>query len=103
MFAVAEMLEHCPPAEPFAEEPLGELTDLDGEPFSIAKEDGAFVVTGRAMDRLVDSVNFDNEESLNYFHRSLRAAWCVIDALREQGAQEGDSVVVGGMEFDFVE
>ena len=102
MFAVAEMLEHCPPTEPFAEEPLGELTDLDGEPFSIAKEDGAFVVTGRAMDRLVDSVNFDNEESLNYFHRSLRRMG-VIDALREQGAQEGDSVVVGGMEFDFVE
>lgn len=102
MFAVAEMLEHCPPAEPFAEEPLGELTDLDGEPFSIAQEDGAFVVTGRAMDRLVDSVNFDNEESLNYFHRSLRRMG-VIDALREQGAQEGDSVVVGGMEFDFVE
>ena len=54
------------------------------------------------MDRLVDSVNFDNEESLNYFHRSLRRMG-VIDALREQGAQEGDSVVVGGMEFDFVE
>ena len=26
-----------------------------------------------------------------------------IDALREAGAQEGDSVVIGEMEFDFVE
>jgi len=27
----------------------------------------------------------------------------VIDALREKGAKEGDSVVIGDMEFDFVE
>ena len=102
MFAVAEMLESCPPAEPFAEEALGELDGTEDETFAIAREDGAFVVSGRAMDRLVASVNFQNEESLNYFHRSLRRMG-VIDALRAQGAQEGDAVVVGGMEFDFVE
>ena len=102
MFAVAETLESCPPAEPFAEEPLGELDFSDAEPFEIAREGGAFVVTGRAIEQLVESVNFDNEESLNYFHRSLRRLG-VIDALRERGAGEGDSVVVGDMEFDFVE
>ena len=67
-----------------------------------AIENGVYYVTGRSMDRLIDSVNFDNEESLNYFHRTLRR-WGVIDALRAKGAQEGDSVVVGDMEFDFVE
>jgi GTP-binding protein len=54
------------------------------------------------MDRLIESVNFDNEESLNWFHRSLRRLG-VIDALRGEGAKEGDSVVIGDMEFDFVE
>ena len=61
-----------------------------------------YFVSGRAMDRLIASVNFDNEDSLNYFHRSLRRLG-VIDALREKGAEEGDTVVVGEMEFDFVE
>ena len=62
----------------------------------------AFVVTGAAMERLVDSVNFDSEDSINFFHRSLRRLG-VIDALREKGAKEGDTVVIGEMEFDFVE
>ena len=60
------------------------------------------VVSGASMDNLIRSVNFENEDSLNCFHRMLRK-WGVIDALREAGAQEGDSVVIGEMEFDFVE
>ena len=62
----------------------------------------AYVVAGASMDNLIRSVNFENEDSLNYFHRMLRK-WGVIDALREAGAQEGDSVVIGEMEFDFVD
>ena len=96
------MLDACPPAEPFLEEALGDLDDLNGEPFAVEAENGVYFVSGREMDRLMQSVNFDNEESLNYFHRSLRRLG-VIDALRAAGAQEGDSVVIGEMEFDFVE
>jgi GTP-binding protein len=97
------MLESCPPAEPFAEEELAELSELEsGEPFAIAVENGAYVVSGREVDRLIASVNFGNEESLNYFHRSLRRLG-IIDALREKGAKEGDTVIVSDMEFDFVE
>ena len=102
MFATVEMLKACPPAEPFSEEELFELDDLAGAPFDVEVEGGVYFVSGRAMDRLIDSVNFDNEDSLNYFHRSLRRLG-VIDALREKGAREGDTVVVGEMEFDFVE
>ena len=102
MFATVEMLKTCPPAEPFSEEELYELDDLAGAPFEIEVEGGVYFVSGRAMDRLIASVNFDNEDSLNYFHRSLRRLG-VIDALREKGAEEGDTVVVGEMEFDFVE
>jgi len=59
-------------------------------------------VTGPGMERLIDSVNFDDQESLNWFHRTLRRLG-VIDALREAGAQEGSSVRIGDMEFDFIE
>ena len=102
LYATVELLETCPPAEPFMEETLGDLDDLNGEPFAVEAENGVYFVSGREMDRLMESVNFDNEESLNYFHRSLRRLG-VIDALREKGAKEGDSVVIGEMEFDFVE
>ena len=102
MYATSEMLATCPPAEPFSEEELGELTDMSGEPFTIEVDHGVYFVTGREADRLLNSVNFDNEDSVNWFHRSLRRLG-IIDALREKGAHEGDSVVFGDMEFDFVE
>ena len=54
------------------------------------------------MQRLIDSVNFDDEDSLNWFHRTLSDRG-VIDALREAGASEGSTVRIGDMEFDFIE
>lgn len=100
MGAVVRMLPTLPEAAVFEEEmPLDEGAQA---PFTVSMEGGVYVVTGPAMDQLMDSVNFADQESLNYFHRTLRK-WGVIDALREAGAQEGDSVVIGEMEFDFVE
>ena len=49
-----------------------------------------------------ESVNFDDHESLNWFHRTLRKMG-VIDSLREKGAGEGSTVRIAGMEFDFIE
>ena len=102
MFATAEMLAACPPAEPFAEEALYEYEDVAGAPFTVEQDGGLYFVSGREMDRLIAAVNFGNEESVNWFHRSLRRLG-VIDALREAGAKEGDTVVIDDMEFDFVE
>ncbi len=64
--------------------------------------DGVFLVTGVSMDSLVDAVNFSDYESMNWFHKTLRASG-VIDRLRELGAQEGDMVRLGEMEFDFID
>ena len=63
---------------------------------------GVCEVRGAGVERLIESVNFDDYESLNWFHRSLRKMG-VIDALREAGAAEGAAVRIGEMEFDFVE
>ena len=61
-----------------------------------------FVVNGSAVNQLLDSVNFSDEESLNWFHRTLRRAG-IIDALRDAGAKEGSTVRIDDMEFDFIE
>ena len=103
MRATVRMLKTCPEAEPFAEEELFDF-DLDSQDsgFEIQRRDGAFELSGASIDHLIASVNFGNEESLNYFHRTLRRMG-VIDALREAGASEGDTVRIDDMEFDFVE
>lgn len=97
----ADRLEELPPVQHFTEE-----IDLDEEikpsTFEVQKDGNVYEVIGTSMERLLDSVNFDDEESMNWFHRTLRR-WGVIDALRNAGAQEGDTVRIGDMEFDFVE
>ena len=96
----ADLLRAMPAAEPFLEEEPMEI--VEEEPFSIEMDGDVFVLSGPAIDWLFNSVNFEDELSLNYFHRTLRR-WGVIDALRARGAKEGDSVRIEDMEFDFVE
>ena len=61
-----------------------------------------YVVSGPAVEHLIASVNFGDEESMNWFHRSLRKMG-IIDALRKRGANESSTVRMDEMEFDFVE
>lgn len=101
MNCVCETLNQLPPAMPFAEEEM--LPEqLQGAKFEISRDGRAFVVTGSAVTHLLDSVNFEDEESLNWFHRTLRRTG-IIDALRQAGAQEGSTVRMDEMEFDFVD
>ncbi len=97
----ARQLEELPPILHYQEEESpDEKENLDS--FEISVEKGVFVVSGPGMERLIESVNFDDLESLNWFHRTLRRLG-VIDALRDAGAREGSTVQIDGMEFDFVE
>ena len=54
------------------------------------------------MERLINSVNFDDSDSIKWFHLTLRRTG-VIEALREAGAKEGDSVQIEDMQFDFID
>ena len=97
----ARMLETLPPVLHYAEEEEPE-PDEDLDEFSVEVEDHVFIVSGRGMERLIDSVNFSDQESLNWFHHTLRRLG-VIERLRRAGAGEGSTVRIGDMEFDFVE
>ena len=101
MDCVAGTLAALPPAAPFAEEEmLPESLEKTG--FGVTLDGSVFVVSGGAVNQLLDSVNFSDEESLNWFHRTLRRAG-IIDALRQAGAKEGSTVRIDDMEFDFIE
>ncbi len=100
MNAVVRMLQTLPEATVFQEEPEEEAEEE--EPFTVTRDGGVFIVAGPLCERLLGSTNFDDTESLGWFHRTLRARG-VIDALRAAGAKEGDSVLFGDMEFDFID
>ena len=69
--------------------------------FKISKEDGVYRVLGAWIEHLVNSTNFDDTDSLQYFQRLIRKKG-VIDALEKAGVQEGDLVALHDLEFEFI-
>ncbi len=83
-----------------------EIFDLDEmrqqeEEMRVEIEDGVFVVTGGRVRKIVGSTNFDDYESMQYFQRALIKCGA-IKALEKAGVQEGDTVHMYGIEFDYV-
>ena len=98
---IAKELKTLPPILHYeAEEDISEISDQ--APFRVVFDGAVYEVQGPSIEQLIDSVNFEDLDSLNWFHRMLRQLG-VIDALREAGAGEGATVCIGDMEFDFVE
>jgi len=99
---IVEQLEKLPAPEPMPHEEF-EYEKPDYESFEIAKdEDGAFVVIGSLVDLMVRNVVLDDMDSLAYFQKTMKEKG-VIKALRKAGAKDGDVVVVGEIEFDFID
>lgn len=96
-------LQKLPPITVFETElDINEITiDKSGPGFEINVENGVYVLTGSWIQAVGGSVNFSDEESLQFFQRSLRRKG-VIDALEDAGIQEGDIVRIGDLEFEFV-
>jgi len=65
-------------------------------------DDGVLVVRGPVVERMVAMTNLDSEDSVRWLHRRLERMG-VLKALREAGAQHGDTVRIAETEFDFVE
>lgn len=63
-------------------------------------DDGAFVITGTRIERLVAMTNFDDDMSLRRFQRIWR--YMELDKLlQKEGIQEGDTVRIYSMEFEY--
>lgn len=66
----------------------------------VRKENEDYIVEGEFVERLLNSVFFDDVDSLRYFQDMLRRKG-IVDKLRELGIQEYDSVFICGHEFEF--
>ena len=62
---------------------------------------GVWVVEGEWLERLMTNVNFDDRESLAWFHKVLKKTK-VFEQLEEKGVQDGDTISIYGFEFDYV-
>lgn len=98
---VAEILKNYPEDIVFEEE-YEEYDEVavDQEPFTIEVEDGVYVVRGVGVEKMIGYTNIDTEKGFAFFQRYLKEKG-IIEALEEKGIQEGDTVRIYDMEFEF--
>ena len=99
---MARVLAELPPPQPIEHEAFV-YERPDESSFEIVRDDdGAYVVLGPLVDLLERNVVLDDSDSLAYFQKTLRDK-NVIKQLRKAGAKDGDTVVIGEIEFDFID
>lgn len=103
MDKIAEELSKLPPIsvfEPNYVKPIDEQYNVNN--IKIVKDGEIYVIESKWAERLLDSVNFDDYDSMQYFQKSLIDSG-IIDMLRKAGATEGCTVRIGETELDFVD
>ena len=101
--AVARKLATLPPVKRYESEevPMAVLEKKKNDGFTITVEDGVYIVEAEWLYRILSKTDLDDYASLQYFQTVLQTSG-ILDALREKGIQEGDTVSIYDLEFDYV-
>ena len=68
--------------------------------WTIKEEDGVFIVSGKAVERLMGRINIEDNESMYYLQKSLKNME-IEQRLKEMGVCEGDTVILAGWELEW--
>lgn len=102
MNEVARMVSTLPPTVLYDPNVKNRVYTMESEDlFTIEVVDGVYHVDGKWIVNVVDSTNFDDTESVQYFQRLLRKKG-VIDALDALGIKDDDLVVMHTLEFEYL-
>ncbi len=102
LYACDARLREIPPEPMIHTEPTPALR-IRARPrneWKIAKEEDGWVVRGTGVERLVAVTDMNNPVGVRRFQRILEKLG-VVDRLRDLGVEDGDTVRIGEVEFDF--
>jgi GTP-binding protein len=98
----ADLVEELTPAEENVEARVI-VPPRPSEPLNVHKVgDGVYAVAGSAVERLVARIDLESEEAVSSIQGALERMG-VVPRLRELGAKDGDKVLIGERQFDFVD
>ena len=103
--SVAKKLATLPPVKRYEPEKVPVEIAMKSQPdnsFKITVLDGTYIVEAEWLGKILARVDTDDYESLQYFQRVLDSSG-ILAALREKGIQEGDTVSIYELEFEYVE
>lgn len=73
---------------------------LDDLPYTVEKEDDMYVVEGPKIEKMLGYTNLDSEKGFAFFQKFLKESG-ILEQLEEAGIQEGDTVRMYGLQFDY--
>jgi len=103
MRRVIDRLESLPKSLPLleTETPVYTLQQTEMESFELVEENGAYYVTGPAIQRLVAQTYWDIDEAVEQVQFKLDGLG-VLDALRQAGVEPGDTVFLEDLELEWM-
>lgn len=69
-------------------------------PYTVEKEDDIYVVEGPKIEKMLGYTNLDSEKGFAFFQKFLKDTG-ILDELEAAGIQEGDTVRMYGLQFDY--
>ncbi|PNV63804.1 GTPase CgtA [Clostridium sp. chh4-2] len=103
LYAVYELLQSVD-RTPVIFEKEFDVSELGSDlnlPYTIEKDDsGVYVVEGPKIDKMLGYTNLETEKGFLFFQKFLRETG-ILAELEEAGIQEGDTVRMYGLEFDY--
>ena len=101
--AIWNRLQELPPIIRFEQEPIPAefFEKVNDRSFTIEVEEDVYFVEAPWLLKILQRCDLDDYGSLQYFQRVLISTG-IIDALKEKGINEGDTVSIYDLEFDFV-
>lgn len=102
LYEIKALLDKCPrEAIVYEQEFDPSLRLLKDEPYTIERaDDGAFVVEGPKIDKMLGYTNIESEKGFLFFQRFLKEQG-ILGELEKMGIQDGDTVRMYGHEFDY--
>ncbi len=79
--------------------PEEELLYID-LPYAVEKEEDMYVVEGPKIEKMLGYTNLDSEKGFAFFQKFLKDTG-ILDELEAKGIQEGDTVKMYGLQFDY--
>ena len=100
---IAESLSKLPPIKTYEPEYVAPVVEIDNDyNIEITRLDGdVYMVEADWIKRAMGSVNFEDHESRLYFENLLRKKE-VFDKLEARGVEEGDTIIIYDLEFEYV-
>ena len=79
--------------------PEEEIIHMD-LPYTVEKEDDIFVVEGPKIEKMLGYTNLDSEKGFAFFQKFLKETG-ILEQLENAGVQEGDTIRMYGLQFEY--